>query len=421
MHSSIKSLLRPVVRPIKAALRPILYSRRPPLCDNVVQRCLDWNYPVKLIHEPFLVEFPVPRGSEADPKAAPLFDAHSKIGLPAQFLVCLPRGRVPGSAGFLTMPKGEFLIETVHRPHQLLDSPTYRSRLPLKKRYLEGDWYSLISYFGENYGHWFWEDLPRLFNALPHLPKSTRFLVSPYIRPFQKDSLFALGIHPDRLATQPSNVNTECERLWFATALGNLDWVVTAPDVIRRMAKALVEAFERRTTPGPERVYISRRASSLKNQNRITNEDDFLQELVRLGFEIVTPECLTLKEQVRIFHNAKVILGAFGAGLTNMLFCPPSSMVLELQDPFFAPREWYWKLASTLGHEWRCYVGQPVGERPLNWANWPSAPFSVDKEGLVTFVQAALGDNEQKSSLQWWNHNHPSVSIRSYEGLPMVH
>src|SRR5436190_4902145 len=421
MHSSIKSLLRPVVRPIKAALRPILYSRRPPLCDNVVQRCLDWNYPVKLIHEPFLVEFPVPSGSEADPKAAPLFGDHSKIGLPAQFLVCLPRGRVPGSDGFLTMPKGEFLIETVHRPHQLLDSPTYRSRLPLKKRYLEGDWYSLISYFGENYGHWFWEDLPRLFNALPHLPKSTRFLVSPYIRPFQKDSLFALGIHPDRLATQPSNVNTECERLWFARALGNLDWVVTAPDVIRRMAKASVEAFERRTTPGPERVYISRRALSLKNQNRITNEDDFLQELVRLGFEIVTSECLTLKEQVRIFHNAKVILGAFGAGLTNMLFCPPSSMVLELQDPFFAPREWYWKLASTLGHEWRCYVGQPVGERPLNWANWPSAPFSVDKEGLVTFVQAALGDNEQKSSLQWWNHNHPSVSIRSYEGLPMVH
>ena len=87
-----------MVRPIKAALRPILYSRRPPLCDNVViQRCLDWNYPVKRIHEPFLVEFPIPRGSETDPKAAPLFDAHSKIGLPAQFLVCLPNGGVPGS------------------------------------------------------------------------------------------------------------------------------------------------------------------------------------------------------------------------------------------------------------------------------------------------------------------------------------
>jgi hypothetical protein len=83
MHSLIKTLLRPVVKPIKAALRPVLYSRRPPLCDNVVQRCLDSNYPVKRIHEPFLVEFPIPRGSETDPKAAPLFYAHSKIGLPA--------------------------------------------------------------------------------------------------------------------------------------------------------------------------------------------------------------------------------------------------------------------------------------------------------------------------------------------------
>jgi len=414
MHSSIKSLLRPVVRPIKAALRPILYSRHPPLCDNVVQRCLDWNYPVKRIHEPFLVEFPIPRGSETDPKAAPLFNTHSKIGLPAQFLVCLPNGGVPGSAGFVTMPGGEFLIETVHRPHQLLDSPVYRSRLPLKKRHLEGDWYNLISYFGDNYGHWFWEDLPRLFNALSHLPKSTRFLVSPFVKPFQKDSLFALGIEPDRLVTQPSNVNTECERLWFATPLGDLDWVVTAPDVIRQMAKVLVEALKRPVSRGPELIYISRRALSLKNQSRITNEDDFLQELVRLGFEIVTPERLTLKEQVRTFQNAKVILGAFGAGLTNMLFCQPPSMILELQDPFFAPREWYWKLASTLGHEWRCYVGQPVGERPLNWANWPSTPFSVDRQGLIEFVEDALGDNGQRSSLQWWNRNHPSVSIRNY-------
>ena len=414
MHSSIKTFLRPVVRPIRAALRPVLYSRHPPICDNVVQRCLDSGYPVKRIHDPFLVEFPIPRGSETDPKAAPVFDAHSKIGLPAQFLVCLPNGGVPGSAGFVTMPGGEFLIESVHRPHQLLDSPVYRSRLPLKKRHLEGDWYSLISYFGENYGHWFWEDLPRLFNALPHLPKSTRFLVPASVKPFQKDSLFALGIDPGRLLTQPSSVNTECERLWFATALGNLDWVVTAPDVIRKMAKVLVEAFERPMSRGPEQIYVSRRELLLKEQKRLTNEDDFLQAIQRLGFEIVRPECLTLKEQICTFQNAKVILGAFGAGLTNMLFCPPSSMVLELQDPFFAPREWYWKLASTLGHEWRCYVGQPVGERPLNWANWPSTPFSVDKAELVTFVKDALGDNGQKSSLQWWNHNHPSVSIRSY-------
>jgi hypothetical protein len=380
----------------------------------VVQRCLDWNYPVKRIHDPFLVEFPIPRGSETDPKAAPLFNTHSKIGLPAQFLVCLPNGRVPGSAGFVTMPKGEFLIETVHMTHQQLYSPVYMSRLPLKRLHLEGDWYNLISYFGENYGHWFWEDLPRLFNALPHLPKSIRFLVSPFVRSFQKDSLFALGIEPDRLVTQPANVNTECERLWFATPLGDLDWVVTAPDVIRQMAKVLVEALKRPASRAPELIYISRRALSLKNQSRITNEDDFLQELVRLGFEIVTPECLTLKEQVRIFQNAKVILGAFGAGLTNMLFCQPPSMILELQDPFFAPREWYWKLASTLGHEWRCYVGQPVGERPLNWANWPSTPFSVDRQGLIEFVENALGDNGQRSSLQWWNRNDPSVSIRSY-------
>jgi capsular polysaccharide biosynthesis protein len=414
MHNTVKTLLRPLVRPIKIALRPILYSRTPPLCDNVVQRCLDWGYPVKRIHDPFLVEFPIPRGSETDPKAAPVFDAHSKIGLPAQFLVCLPEGGVPSSVGFTTMPKGEFLIESVHRPHQLLDSQVYRSHWPLKKRYLEGDWYNLISLFGGNYGHWLWEDLPRLFTALPHLPESTRFLVPDTLKPFQKDSLFALGISADRLVTQPGNIHSKCERLWFATALGNLDWVVTAPDVIRRMAKVLVEAFQRPANRGPELIYVSRSALLLKAQKRLVNEDELLPVIQRLGFTVVRPEGLSLKEQICTFQNARVVLGAFGAGLTNMFFCPPSSMVLELQDPVFAPREWYWKVASALGHDWRCYVGQSEEKRALAWTDWPSVSFSVDEKGLVEFLKCVLENNGRNSNLQWWNRNHPSASIRRY-------
>ena len=177
MNESVKHLLRPFIRPVKRALAPLLYSRRPPLCENVVVWALDAGYPVKRIHEPFLLDLPIPIGCDTDRKAAALFDGQSHFGLPAQFLICLPGGGVPGSAGLTTMPSGEFLVESVCRPQYLLDSPTYRSRLPLKKRWLEGDWYNLTSFFGGNYGHWFWEDLPRLFAALPHLPRSTQFLV----------------------------------------------------------------------------------------------------------------------------------------------------------------------------------------------------------------------------------------------------
>ncbi len=255
MNESVKHLLRPFIRPVKRAVAPLLYSRRPPLCENVVVWALDAGYPVKRIHEPFLLDLPIPIGCDTDRKAAALFDGQSHFGLPAQFLICLPGGGVPGSAGLTTMPSGEFLVESVCRPQYLLDSPTYRSRLPLKKRWLEGDWYNLTSFFGGNYGHWFWEDLPRLFAALPHLPRSTQFLVPASFGMYQRDSLSLLGIAPERLVPQdPPNLYTKCERLWFATPLGNQDWAVTAPDIVYQMSQSLIrglgEPLKRRSQKG---------------------------------------------------------------------------------------------------------------------------------------------------------------------------
>jgi len=412
MNESFKRLLRPLIRPVKSALEPLLYSRRPPLCENVVIWALEAGYRVKRIHEPFSLDLPIPIGCETDRRAAAVFDAHSHMGLPAQFLICLPGGGVPGCAGFTTMPTGEFLVESVCRPQYLLDSKIYRSRLPLKKRWLEGDCYSLISFFDGNYGHWFGEELPRLFAALPHLPRFTHFLVPASLKAYQRDSLSLLGITPEQLVPQNANLYTKCEHLWFATPLGNQDWAVSAPDIVQEMSRSLIRGLTKSSNEGPERIYVSR--EGLVQNRRLINENDLLRTIQGLGFQVVKPECLSLADQIRTFKDAKVVLGAFGAGLTNMLFSRAPSMILELQDPIFAPRYWYWKMASILGHEWRCYVGQPKGERPLNWANWPSTPFSVDKAGLVAFVEDALAGTGQKSNLQWWNRNHPSVSIRSY-------
>src|SRR5690348_4334189 len=112
---------------------------------------------------------------------------------------------------------------------------------------------------------------------------------------------------------------------------------------------------------------------------RLINEIDLLRTIRDLGFQVVKPESLSLADQMRTFKDAKVVLGAFGAGLTNMLFTRPPSMILELQDPIFAPRSWYWKVASILGHEWRCCVGQSK----CNWApDWPRGMFSLDEKQL---------------------------------------
>jgi capsular polysaccharide biosynthesis protein len=364
---------------------------------------LGHEYVVKRIHEPFMLDLPIPTGAEKDPKAYPVFQVHSRIGLPAQFLICLPGGGVPGTGGFATMPNGEFIIESVCRPQYLLESPTYKSILKLKPRHLAGDWYSLVSFFHGNYGHWLWEDLPRLAAALPALPDSVRFLVPETLTSFQKDSLLALGISLDRLTTQGPRTKTVCEKLWFATALGNQDWSVTAPDVLLQMRQKLLTAYSDPQKRGASRIYVSR--GSVAKSKRLVNEDAVLPVLEDLGFEVVRPELLSLPQQVAKFQNCEILLGAFGAGLTNMLFCPVPAVILELQDARFAPRYWYWKIAATIGHDWRCHVGENDANDRASWAQWPSATFKVDLISLERFVRAALAKEADKSPLQWWNEN----------------
>ena len=42
------------------------------------------------------------------------------------------------------------------------------------------------------------------------------------------------------------------------------------------------------------------------------------------------PSTLSLNEQVRTFRNARLVVGAHGAGLTNIAFCEPGAIVYEL-------------------------------------------------------------------------------------------
>jgi capsular polysaccharide biosynthesis protein len=262
-------------------------------------------------------------------------------------------------------------MESVCRPQYLLDSLVYKTRFPLKRRRLEGDWYSLVSFFQGNYSHWLWEEMPRFFNTLPHLPDSTRFLVPPSLNEVQRHSLVALGVSQDRLLVQPSNVHSECERLWFATALGNQDWCVNAPDVVQKMRAPFVNTYGQPGKAGPERIFVSR--GGLERNKRLLNEEELLPTIKKFGFAIVKPELLTFEQQICAFQNARIILGAHGAGLVNTFFSPPSSLLLELQDSVFAPRYWYWKMASNLGHEWRCCVGKS-GMRPgERWKEFKSS------------------------------------------------
>lgn len=64
---------------------------------------------------------------------------------------------------------------------------------------------------------------------------------------------------------------------------------------------------------------------------------------------------------MRLFQTAKIIFGAFGAGLSNMIFADPGTTVIEVTTP--GTGNFYLMMAAALGHRFYGYcVKKPTHE-----------------------------------------------------------
>lgn len=78
------------------------------------------------------------------------------------------------------------------------------------------------------------------------------------------------------------------------------------------------------------RLFISRQDSTTR---LMSNEDELYGELARYGFRRVTLASLTVMEQVQLFAGASAVVSAHGAGMTNIVFCSPGTMIFEITPP----------------------------------------------------------------------------------------
>lgn len=94
-------------------------------------------------------------------------------------------------------------------------------------------------------------------------------------------------------------------------------------------------------------IYLKRGRNLFRPLFRQQRLENFL---VANGFEVIKPEELSLKEQITIFANAGIVVSESGAALTNMLFMPPTSLVVEI-NPGNDPIKLWSRFANTLGLE----------------------------------------------------------------------
>jgi hypothetical protein len=363
---------RAVLAPVRRALWRWC---RPPLCENIVLWAGDRGWPTVRVHDAYAIEQELPMAISTSQLLRQRFAASGSLGFPAQSLVCIPNAQVCGEPGFVRLEEGAWLVEGNWRASNVIEHPFVFATSVSKRRHLKGDWYSIRSYWSDNYHHWHWDDLPRLLTVLPHLPDTTRFFGNDPLLEFQRASLRCLGITEDRIVTRASDVSFVVERLWFATPLGHSEWASTAPDVALKLRDMLVPDASGGAGTA-RRIYITR---SRARYRRLLNEAELLPSIQDFGFEVVAAEHLSYRDQIGLFSGAGVVLGLHGAGLTNILFCRPNSVVLEILEPKTS-RPHYWMMARALGHTYDCVVGDSAG------GNVKELDVVVDRQALDDLI-----------------------------------
>lgn len=200
------------------------------------------------------------------------------------------------------------------------DSPAARCWVKNPKT-LTGAWTSIASNWGDgkNYFHWILDNLTRLM-VRETLPEKTRILVPKTTAPYVHETLELLGLtgEVEEITGEPLSP----ERFYFCspTAMTGV-WNPAGFDWLR---KSFAAHFAPVKSGSP--VFLTRRGGT-----RIPDQVDAIEALFKsYDFEIVDCAKLTVKEQIRTLSAAPAIAGFHGAAMTNLLWSPPGTPVLEL-------------------------------------------------------------------------------------------
>ena len=124
------------------------------------------------------------------------------------------------------------------------------------------------------------------------------------------------------------------------------------------LTNAFFDRLLTRAGPAPRtaarRIFVDRRGSNLRS---LVCEDQLIAALP--GFQPVRLEALSLREQARLFAEADIIVAPHGAGLSNIGFARPGTIVIELMMDTY--RNWcFRRLAAARGLTYFCVLGRSL-------------------------------------------------------------
>lgn len=233
--------------------------------------------------------------------------------------------------------------------------------------------------WGSSFYHWLLEELPRLAYVLPLLKADPNIRILTHDHRANRRIFEWLGLSPSRLVPIRDNAMFFVRDLLVPPVAHCGRPALTASAVFRRAVWASLEekgllspgsrdkssdelskrksgGGEGGSQIGPGHVLASNSSGHIvvitRGGTRQTTNHAELMAALRTAFPTrqffeYGPDFVPLEETARIFSNARGVLGVHGAGMTNLIFTPSSSFLVE-----FHPHE-----SNQIVHPNACHQG----------------------------------------------------------------
>jgi capsular polysaccharide biosynthesis protein len=281
-----------------------------------------------------------------------VFSSHMPTFLPEMALLYANDARVLGSDGWPVVGR-DHLVSDSHFIHELREFRSYERFTVLPRVHkLAGTSLNLGAAFsGNNYGHALLDGLGKLALATEGKVATEdvdHVLLPSFFTPAMERILLAAGYGRDKWVTLRRGGHIYCERLINPTFPG-------LPRVYSPILSTFFRNFTKPRGRGGRRLYVSR----LSGRRLISNADEIAGVVSAFGFEIYDPS--KSDSSPDDFAEAEIVVGAHGAGLSDLVFCQPGTRVVEIipsghRYPYFA------SLAMSAGLEYVAIPGASVDQ-----------------------------------------------------------
>jgi len=299
------------------------------------------------------------------------FMAFNKRKQPAAYVMKFNNARVFDTKGFIITENDNVIIELSREFSQ--NKYTIFNRFSLGKLSKYNNCVAVLTTAGANvYYHWLFDILPRI-----HLLKESgifekiRYFILPELKfDFQKQSLRLLNFPLEKIIEIKSNQQIKADFLFvpsLPSLLGTVNqWSV---DFIRNSFLNKNDIISNR------KLYISRKNAVGR---KVENEQLLTNLLKKYNFEIIDPGSMTFDEQIKTFASASHVISPHGSGLSNIVFCNPGCIIVDIFPPsFIIPC--FWILSNKLSHNYYYFIGEGEVENEFtDYWNSKNSDINID-------------------------------------------